>query len=321
MRLEAGSRQALPEQQVLRLADRAGAQPWQRRPQEEAETHGNLKHLPRLSAARQDELNALGVESISAIPDDFPLSRRQAIIRDVTRNKKPWVDSQLSDRLKSFGPPAYYLDFEAFSAAVPLYIGSRPYQAVPFQWSLHHVDACGAVTHRDFLARPETDPRRAFAETLLAALSETTLPIIVYSSYEKVRLADLAAQFPDLSKAIRGVVRRLADLLPVVRGCIYYPQFGFSSSIKSVAPALSSDVTYDDLEKISDGSSASTAFWLMASGRAEPATWPQTQNALRAYCHRDTWALLRVHQTLTALASNQVKWATPKNTTGVFSRN
>lgn len=87
----------------------------------------------------------------------------------------------------------------------------------------------------------------------------------------------------------------------MIRDCIYYPAFGFSSSIKSVAPALSPDVTYDDLEEIADGGTASTAFWLMASGRADLEKCCQMKRALRTYCHRDTWALMRLHHTLDGL--------------------
>lgn len=46
-----------------------------------------------------------------------------------------------------------------------------------------------------------------------------------------------------LAKPIRSVVRRLADLLPVVRGCIYHPDFDFSSSLETAAPALCPDLT------------------------------------------------------------------------------
>jgi hypothetical protein len=48
---------------------------------------------------------------------------------------------------KGYGPPAFYLDFEAFLPAVPLYVGTKPYQVLPFQWSLHRVDSDGATGH------------------------------------------------------------------------------------------------------------------------------------------------------------------------------
>jgi len=259
-------------------------------------------HMPNFSAARCAELKALGVESISKIPDDFRLSPRQNVIRDVTQNGKPFVASDLSERLDGFGPPAFYLDFEAFLPAVPLYPGTRPYQTIPFQWSLHRVDSEGAISHRDFLAEADSDPRRQFTATLIAVLKGTKWPVIVYSSYEQTRLTALAATFPDLAKPIRRVIRRLSDLLPIVRSGVYHSAFEFSSSIKNAAPALCPDVTYDDLGEIADGTSASTAFWLMASGRADTATSARLRSSLRAYCRRDTWAMVRLHQALNILS-------------------
>src|SRR5262249_17476238 len=116
--------------------------------------------MPNLGATRRAELKTLGVESIAAIPDDFRLSRRQAIIREVIRSGKVFVGQDLSEHLDGFGPPAYYLDFETFMPAVPLYRGTRPYQVIPFQWSLHQLEAGGRIRHQDFLADGDSDPRR-----------------------------------------------------------------------------------------------------------------------------------------------------------------
>jgi hypothetical protein len=91
--------------------------------------------------------------------------------------------------------------------------------------------------------------------------------------------------------------------LPVVRGGLFHPGFEFSSSIKNVAPALCPDITYDDLDDVADGTAASTAFWLMASGRTDPKTSAGLRRSLRAYCHRDTWAMVRLHQALNRFAT------------------
>jgi hypothetical protein len=200
------------------------------------------------------------------------------------------------------GPPAFYLDFEAFLPALPLYPGTRPYQTIPFQWSLHHVDSSGAVKHQEFLADADSDPRRPFAETLIMALTEINLPIIVYSSYERTRLNALAALFPHLAEPIGSTIERLADLLPIVRSGVYHPKFDFSNSIKTAALALCLDVRYDDLA-IADGNAASSAFWLMASGRADEETSAHLRRSLHAYCHRDTWAMVRLHQALLMMSA------------------
>jgi predicted RecB family nuclease len=129
------------------------------------------------------------------------------------------------------------------------------------------------------------------------------LPIVVYSAYEQTRLKELAGQFPDLRAALNAIIARLVDLLPIVRGAVYLPAFGFSNSIKSVAPALCPGFGYDDLDSIADGAAASAAFVQLASGfLASPEEIGQLRAALRSYCQRDTLAMVETHRALVRLA-------------------
>lgn len=263
-----------------------------------------IGYFPRLSKARATELSALGIESISAIPADFPLTPKQIVIRDATASGQPYVATELGRLLDAFGPPASYLDFEAMMPPIPLYEGTRPYQTIPFQWSLHTIDGDGVLNHTEFLADGANDPRRQFAETLIDALACSDDPIIVYSAYERTRLKELAADFPDLNTALNTAISRLADLLPIVRNAVYFPEFRFSNSIKSVAPALCPGFSYDDLDGVADGGAASAAFLQLASGRiTDPGEVGQLRAALLAYCKRDTLAMVEVHQALARLAA------------------
>jgi hypothetical protein len=156
----------------------------------------------------------------------------------------------------------------------------------------------------EFLADGVNDPRRQFAETLIDALACSDDPIIVYSAYEQTRLKELAANFPDLSTALNALIARLADLLPIVRSAVYFPEFRFSNSIKSVAPALCPGFSYDDLDGVADGGAASAAFLQLASGRiTDPGEVGQLRAALLAYCKRDTLAMVEVHRALVRLAA------------------
>ena len=260
-------------------------------------------YLPRLSQESVSELKALGIESISSIPANFLLTPKQVIIRDATASGHPYVAPDLAGLLRCCGPPACYLDFEAMMPPIPLYEGTRPYQTIPFQWSLHVIDADGALHHREFLAKVGDDPRRQFAETLIEALTAFVGPILIYSAYEQTRLRELAEDFPDLSAALNTLIARLVDLLPIVRAAVYYPEFQFSNSIKSVAPALCPGFAYDDLEGIADGATASAAFLQLASGYLTvPKEVDQLRSELLAYCQRDTLAMVEVHRALTRLA-------------------
>jgi hypothetical protein len=262
-----------------------------------------ISYMPRLSRVRAEELNACGVEAISAIPPDFPLSTRQAIIRDAIVTRQPFVAPDLARLLQGYGPPVRYLDFEAMMPPIPLYEGTRPYQTIPFQWSLHVLADDGTLHHRDFLAYGDGDPRRPFAETLIEALAGSEIPIVVYSAYEQTTLKGLATTFPDLRTPIDAIIGRLVDLLPVVRSAVYFPDVGFSNSIKSVGPALCPDFTYEGLDDIADGMAASAAFLQLASGHVTlPEEVDRLRSALRVYCQRDTLAMVEVHRALMRLA-------------------
>ncbi len=262
-----------------------------------------ITYLTYLTPARANALKVLGIEAISAIPADFPLTARQAIIRDAVATGQPFVASDLARLLHGYGPPACYLDFEAMMPPIPLYEGTRPYQTIPFQWSLHILTGDHTLRHRDFLAGGDGDPRRAFAETLIEALQGFDAPIIVYSHYEQTRLKELAATFPDLRDPLDAITARLVDLLPIVRKAIYLPDAGFSNSIKSLGPALCPDFTYDDLADIADGAAASAAFLQLVSGYLTASEEvDRVRTALRVYCQRDTLAMVEVHRALVRLA-------------------
>jgi hypothetical protein len=72
-----------------------------------------ITHLPRLSAASASQLKALGIDAISSIPPDFPLTAKQMIIRAAWVSGRPYVATDIQQKLQQFGPPACDLDFEA----------------------------------------------------------------------------------------------------------------------------------------------------------------------------------------------------------------
>jgi predicted RecB family nuclease len=261
-------------------------------------------YLPALPPERLRSLETRGIDRISQIPEDFGLSDLQRRVRESHRVRSPYISPALQSPLDGLGPPAFYLDFETLGSAIPPYPATRPYHILPFQWSLHYVDATGSCTHRRFLAEGRSDPRRAFAETLIEALTGTSHPILVYSSFESVRLTELAAEFPDRASDLEAIRDRLRDLLPILRRHVYFPEFRGSYSLKVVAPVLASHVTFDDLEGVADGRTAAAAMARIARGSIEPGEESDLRGALLAYCERDTLALAELHRSLRDLAGS-----------------
>lgn len=262
-------------------------------------------HMPHLRRSAFNELSDAGVEDIRDIPDEFPLSDKQALVRRVLLAGKEHVSRDLGEVVKELGPPAYYLDFETMNPAIPLYPGTSPYQMIPFQWSLHFLDGRDTLKHEGFLADGANDPRREFAETLIAALREPEIPILVYSGFERRILDDLAGKLPDVEDDLLAIMGQLRDLLTVVRSHVYHPDFGGSFSLKNVAPALVPGFGYSDLEYVVDGNAASATFALICAGKLGSDEDAQVlRRALLEYCKRDTLAMVRVHEALVRRARN-----------------
>ena len=209
-----------------------------------------------------------------------------------------FVSPELSEKLREISFPVSFLDFETFNPALPAYVGTRPYQSVPFQWSLHIKSEVGHLSHESFLCEDTEDPRPALVESLLSAMP-TEGTIIAYSNYEQTVMKQLAADFPEFESALLALCDRICDLLKLIREEYYHPQFHGSFSIKSVLPVLAPEMGYGDLE-IQHGLTAAIDFGLMVAEDTPLAEKNKTRDALLAYCHRDTEAMVRVFDVLCA---------------------
>ena len=217
----------------------------------------------------------------------------------------PHAGSDLAGRLADITPPASFLDFETIFPAVPVFVGTRPYQHIPFQWSLHVRESDGSLSHRDYLHDGDDDPRQGFITGLLDAVPASG-SIVVYSGYEERTLRQLAAEFPEYGPQLIALAERLIDLLQIVRDCYYHPDFHGSFSIKSVAPTLAPQLSYDELD-IPDGLAASAAYQRLLTGDVPPPEATKIRESLLTYCARDTEAMLRVYEALLREADGAVE--------------
>jgi len=262
-----------------------------------------IHYLPGLRATQQEALRRAGHQRIALLPDEVALTPLQARARDALRSGRPVVSEPLGGALRALEPPVWYLDFETINSAIPLYAGTRPYQMIPFQWSLHRLEPGGELSHREFLASGRDDPRRACAESLTAALAGDDAPVAAYTRFEKTQIAGLARAFPDLADALHDIAERLVDVYELTRAHVYHPDFRGSFSIKTLAPALAPNFGYADLDEVAAGSTASAVFLRVARGELDPSEEQRLREALLAYCGRDTLALVEVHRALRELAA------------------
>lgn len=259
--------------------------------------NNHVFEIPRLSESKFTNLTGEGFVSINDISDGFDLTPNQSIVRSCVKTGKEFIAKDLKEKLSSIKFPAYYLDFETVQTTIPLYADIAPYTQLPTQYSIHKCSATGKVTdHLEYLSDPTRDCRRELAEHLIKDLSGNG-SIIVYSSFEKVRINNLAAMYQDIAKELESLVPRLVDLNAIIAKCFYHPEFHGSTSIKVTLPVLVPNLLYDDLV-IRDGDTAVTTFAYMALGRLTGDEAELAKKNLLKYCERDTLAMVAVHEQL-----------------------
>jgi hypothetical protein len=226
----------------------------------------HVLRLPRIHASTLAKLVELGVHSIHDIPESYPLTERLRRACTSVQMRKPWFSPEIREEFDKLKYPLYFADFETLNPAIPRFAGMRPYDQIPFQWSVHVQREPGAAPeHFEFLATDRSDPRQTFISALCDVLGDGGSIVVYSQQFESQRLFDLALWLPEFSGRINKIQRRLWDLLPIIRNHVYHPAFAGSYSLKSVLPALVPSMAYEGMA-VADGQAAGLAWESLISG-------------------------------------------------------
>ena len=248
----------------------------------------------KLSKGLQAQIDTTGITELGDAPNDM-LNSRQLRVKAATVSGHAFFDSAgAGQALAPYKLPGYFIDVETIQFAVPIWESTRPYQQIPFQFSLHRLSRTHKTDHMQFLDLSGNDPSQAFAKALVKACSERG-PIFVYNAgFEKGRITELAVRFPHLADGLLAINERVVDLLPIAREHYYHPSQQGSWSIKKVLPAVCPDLSYDQLGGIHDGAMVMNAY-LEALSPDTPATRKtDIRQQLQTYCALDTYAMVRL---------------------------
>ena len=207
----------------------------------------------------------------------------------------------IRSRLSSYGYPLYFLDFETIMPALPLFDESRPYQQIPFQYSLHYIkERGGELIHSDYLAWPDGDPRPGLIRYLIENTRGEGKILAYYVPFERSRINEMARDFPEYADELHGISNRLDDLALVFsRKEYHFPSMGNGYSIKTVLPLMVPELSYEGLE-IANGLAASSQFEQLY-GSTDTEFIVKTRADLLKYCHLDTLAMVKILGELEAI--------------------
>lgn len=284
---------------------------------------GSIYELCRLNTNILQLLEAEGITKLADIPLELVSAKQQRWQLEALKKGQPICDEKRIEKfLSKLEYPLYFFDYETLASTVPYFDGTKPYQQVPFQYSLHILPTPGGeLKHLGYLHSDNTNPAKPLSEALQSQIGDKGTIITWNMSFEKSCNTSLGSMLLEYKEFYEGLNRRINDLmLPFKNGWYTDAKFGGSASIKNVLPVLVPELSYKNLG-IQEGGSAQRS-WMDAVLYGTRATEKeQVLKDLDEYCELDTLAMVEIYRFLVDIAAgknpgsrSQVETITPKNT-------
>src|SRR5438309_2175808 len=267
------------------------------------ETPDHIRHLAGVGPKKTAAYLTRGITSIGDLPAREKLNFTQRRQLKAMAEKRIIVEPTLAAELAPFGGAVLgFLDFETIARAIPVWPGMAPWQQAAAQFSYHERQLDGTYTHAAFLAEGPDDARPKLAAATVRATANAER-VVMYTPFEKTRIRELQRAVPELSAELAALEAKLIDLHPVVKNCVYHPDFRGSFSLKYILTPLVPELTYSDLV-IVDGRVASVeiARLLFVADKIPRQERDRVRQDLLDYCERDTWAMVRLVERLRELS-------------------
>jgi hypothetical protein len=250
-----------------------------------------VESLPRGGKMTQTLIDE-GYVDLREVPDGRLTGEMHMRVRQATVSGVPFFDVAATAELRKLTYPFTYLDFETIGFSVPEVIGSRPYEQLPFQWSVHVETSPTEILHAEYLAIESFGNFGELAVALIRAVPAEG-PVFAYNSgFEGRVLRRLAELVPVHAAPLRAIAERLVDLLPVATAAYYHRDMQGSWSIKSVMPTIDAALSYEHLSEVQEGDGAQAAFLELRDPGIEPERGAALRAALFNYCRHDTWVMV-----------------------------
>ncbi|MBI2356829.1 DUF2779 domain-containing protein [Candidatus Dojkabacteria bacterium] len=256
----------------------------------------SIYNLANVNESKLGDLRSLGILDLNDIPDGFSLSGKQRYQLISTKTLKPLIDyERLQSFIKDLTFPLYFLDYEAYSWAIPLYDRHTTYQNVVFQFSLHKLTSERiALEHYEFISTSKEDPMKEVVHELKSYIGEEGTILVWNKIFEQGCNSEMARIYPEFKEYLLGLNKRIVDLADIFNKQIYVDyRFKGSWSLKNVLPVIVPSLDYKELP-ISNGTSAMRNWKTLISNTVTLKEKNQIKDQLLEYCELDTFSMFKI---------------------------
>lgn len=264
---------------------------------------GSIFDLCQMDADTLKNLQTNNIAYIKDIPQDFVLKPKQRLQVEALRQGKPTIHvDKIKAYLDSFTYPLYFYDYETLGSLVPYFDGLKPYQQLPFQYSVHILDSPDAeLRHEEFLHRDSTNPTELLTKSVMSHIGDEGTVLAWNMSFEKSCNTLLGSLLPEYAEFYSKLNDRIVDLMvPFSQNWYIDADFCGSASIKKVLPVLMPTLSHKDLD-ISDGGSAQRLWMEAILDGKRPDEKDKILGDLLDYFKLDTLAMVEIYNVLRKL--------------------
>lgn len=262
----------------------------------------DLSYIGR-SPNKLRQLVEQGIYHLHEIEDTSDLTDKQQNQIETHKSGKEMIDKkEIENVLNGYAYPLYFLDYETFAPAVPIYEGFSPYKRIPIQFSLHYIEKKGGpLLHTEYLHEKNSDPSETVAKLLCDSIDPSGTVLAWNVGFERSVTNELALRVSEYEKTLQRICGQMQDLMDIFSNQ-HYVHKGFKGrvAIESVMNALLPEMSYDHLPYT--GQDVGFVWWKdIVSTEAQSAERSEKIRLIREYCKQDTLVMVEIWRILNTL--------------------
>ena len=263
----------------------------------------SYKILPYYGKKIENYCKTNKIKKLKDIPKDLLQSSRKdyaenyhQIIQEAHIKNTPWVNKDISEQFKKWKMPFYFMDFETIQQGVPIIQNTKPFEQVPFEWSVHKLSQKGgALEEFSFIDFADQDIEFNFLKKLIETLGDQGTIFVHNHPFEKGVLNKLKEKpkMKSYSGQVDSIIDRIEDTLELTRKNFYSPKMFGKYSLKKIVQAIPTKISYEseDEDTVSDGGDAQLAWFKCTDLKTKLQDKENYKNELIKYCSKDTEAM------------------------------
>lgn len=234
-----------------------------------------------------------GIIKLNDVPKYYDLTYDITVeVKSFSNNKNSIDTYDINKFMKKINYPIYFMDLQSYQKAIPEFDNSRPYQQIPFQYSLYYKETKESKIKciNNYLDKSYNDPREELIKCLIKDTNNNGIILVYNAPFVKGILKMLSIDIPKYKNEINNILERLTDIMePFTNNTNDDSSMQNYYYLKNVLPALYFDSNYENL-KIQDRTSAGEEYLKLRELNDTNQIKEICENLI-AYCSRNALGL------------------------------